>query len=81
MNRTPPYIAPARYTLGELHHPDPDAQPGITPAGEPTTGQTRCGKAMRESELWVRVDYKPGDRVCRGCNGAWKNVNVQGALL
>ncbi len=70
------YVAPARYALTSLHRPDPDGKPGTDGEGEPTTGRTVCGLLMGADELWVPVEARDGDPLCRQCT----LVGVTGAI-
>jgi hypothetical protein len=43
------------------------------------TGHTRCGLPMTGDGVWLPVDPRPGDRICRDCQ--CETVTVQEALL
>ena len=61
-------VAPARYPLTVLHGQDETAgRPPCPATGEATTGWTRCGTPMLESELWTDLEWRPGDRLCGAC--------------
>jgi hypothetical protein len=54
------YTAPASKLLTVLHIPGEDGPDGP---------RTRCGLPMAEQEMWLPVDLRAGDAVCRGCQG------------
>ena len=72
------YCAPASKVLAVLHKPDPATPPAPGKPDEATTGQTKCGLPMLAVELWLPVDWRPGDTVCPGCDG---RAQVQDTLL
>lgn len=49
------WVVPARYPLTVLHRPAGDGE------------QTVCALPMDEHELWVPVERRDGDAVCRVC--------------
>ena len=63
------WVAPARYPLTVLHRQDPDnvAVIDMSRDGAPVDGWTGCGLPMLWDELWVPVERREGDVVCRVC--------------
>ena len=81
MTAAPPvYVAPARYALTALHRPDPEAPPDMTSL-ERMDGWTVCGLPMLESGLWVPVEARDGDPLCRQCTVAGVAETVAGVLF
>ena len=67
------YAVPGVKAVTELHMLDvPEPPPSNL-----VTGHTRCGEEMLPDGLWVQVQRKPGDAICRGCRGI---KDVQGTL-
>lgn len=76
------YVVPAARPLTVLHRADPDARPGVAADGDPIRGWTVCELPMCASELWVPVERREGDTVCRACEAPGRAAqDVQEALL
>ena len=69
------YTAPASKVLTVVHLQDPGAQ--ATEKPEASDGMTRCGLPLLVAELWIPVDLRTGDSLCRKCQGI---TDDQGAM-
>jgi hypothetical protein len=79
------YVAPAARVLTFLRKPS-DAAPGTDwLTGVATDGRTLCGRWYLLDELWMPVEYRPGDAICPACEAAASGeavpADVQEALL
>lgn len=70
------YCAPASRVLTVVHVKDLEVPAAEKP--EPTDGTTCCGQVMLLADLWVPVELREGDEICRACQGL---SDEQGVLL
>ena len=70
------YVAPASKVFTVAHLPA-----GALPEGTGTWPQTKCGLVMELAEFWMRIELRPGDRVCGGCSDPEGGSEEQGMLL
>jgi hypothetical protein len=75
------YVAPAARVLTVLHRPDPDREADLFGREERIDGWTACGLPFLESELWMPIERRDGDRVCPGCGELTEDGYVQEVLI